>query len=300
MKIKGRGEGYYEIMDTALADGVNFLLAPATAPNILYLYTMKDFGFDLRPTICVGYLEADVIAAREYPGTIPMFAYLSCFSKDVWLLIIASIAILSMISSIDKKTFEIRSNIFKIFYNFMFLLISKEMQKSIIDGILSPILCVWLLSAMFLSNQFTAYFMDFMVTAVPMDRIDSLEDLVKHKDMKIVILESHSFMSYVNENDTELKRSLSSMLDPYSHDMEPSYKKLAKGFKDLSYGYLANRELMIFILIDIRLNYIKEPPDIFDILHLSERTSVYTPYFMVLNNDSPDWLKVNLNKMCVI
>ena len=29
---------------------------------------------DMRPTDCVGYLEADVIATREYPGIIPMFA----------------------------------------------------------------------------------------------------------------------------------------------------------------------------------------------------------------------------------
>ena len=89
------------------------------------------------------------------------------------------------------------------------------------------------------------------------------------------------------------------MLDPYDHDMDPSLKKLAKGFKDLSNAYITNKELMIFILIDISLNYIKEPPDIFEYLHLSEKSSSYELYFMMVNNDSPYWIKVNLNKLYV-
>ena len=181
----------------------------------------------------------------------------------------------------------------------MVLLISKEMQKSIIKKISGLILSVWMLSALVLSNQFTAYFLDFMVTAVPMVRIDSFEDMVKHKDMKIVVRNDDSFTAYVRQEDTDLKRSLSSMLDPYDHDMEESEKKLAKGFKDLSYAYVTKMELMIFILIEISLYYDKEPPSIFDILHLTDKASFYEPFFLLGNHDSPDWLKVNLNKMCV-
>ena len=71
------------------------------------------------------------------------------------------------------------------------------MQKSIIKKTSALILCVWMLSALVLSNQFTAYFLDFMVTAVPMVRIDTFEDLVKHKDMKIVVRNDDSFTAYV-------------------------------------------------------------------------------------------------------
>ena len=181
----------------------------------------------------------------------------------------------------------------------MILLINKEMQKSIIESISGIILSVWLFSALILSNQFTSYFMDFMVTAVPMVRIDTFEDLVKQKDMKIVVLEGDSFRAYLNQNDTELKRFLSSMVDPYDHDIEPSLRKLAKGFKDLSYEYITHRELVIFILIEMSIKYVKEPPSLFDILHLLERTSFLEPYFMSLNNKSHDWLKVNLKRLYV-
>ena len=232
-------------------------------------------------------MESDIIASMEYPGSIPLFAYLSCFSKEVWLLIIASIAVLSLISSIDRKTFDFSSIIFDIFSNFMVLLISKSMQKSITNRISAIILSIWLLSALVLSIQFSTFIMEFMVTAVPMVRIDSFEDLVKHKDMKIVVLEDHSFTSYVRQNDTELKRSLSSMLDPYENDINPWLKKLAKGFKDLSYAYITNKELMIFILIDVSLNYIKEPPNIFEYLtnqksqaHMSHISHTYEPWLI--------------------
>ena len=94
-------------------------------------------------------------------------------------------------------------------------MISKAMQKSIFNRISTLILSVWLLSAIFLTIQFTAYFMDFMITAHPMVRIDSFEDLVKHKDTKIIAREDDSFTVSVKRYDTELKRSLSLMLDPY-------------------------------------------------------------------------------------
>ena len=132
---------------------------------------------------------------------------------------------------------------------------------------------------------------------VPMVRIDSFEDLVKHKDTKIVVREDDSLTVFVKRNDTELKRTLSSMLDPYENNVDPWLKKLANGFKDLSYAYITKRELLIFTLIDIQLYFNKEPPNILDILHLSERTSFFEPIFLLGNNDSPDWLKVNLNRM---
>ena len=106
------------------------------------------------------------------------------------------------------------------------------MQKSIINRISSLILSVWLLSAIFLTIQFTAYFMDFMVTAHPMVRIDSFEDLVKHKDTKIVIKDDDSLTQYLRENDTQLKRSLLPMLDTYEHEFISVMKKLAIGLRD--------------------------------------------------------------------
>ena len=196
-----------------------FFLAPlVTSQYFQYSTGLKMLGYNLSHTQFIGYFEADVIASIEYPGKIPMFAYLSCFSKEVWILIIASLVVLSLVSSIDRKSFHLSSNIFEICYNFKILLISKAMKKSMIEKTSGLILSIWIISALVLSNQFTAYFTDFMVTAVPMVRIDSFEDLVKHKDTKIVARDDDSFTQYLRENDTQLKRSLLPMLDTYVHE----------------------------------------------------------------------------------
>ena len=165
------------------------------------------------------------------------------------------------------------------------------MKKSIIDRISRIILSVWLLSALVLSYQFTAYFTDFMVTAVPMVRIDSFEDLVKHKDMKILVRSDDFFTAYVRQNDTELKRTLSSKLETYKSHSEIS-NKLAQGLKDMSYSYVNKRESLIFYFT---LN--EELRRLSAIIHLSDKTNFYEPYLFLLNNDSPDWIKINLNKM---
>ena len=273
-----------------------FFLAPlVTSQYFQYSTGLKMLGYNLSHTQFIGYFEADVIASIEYPGKIPMFAYLSCFSKEVWILIIASLVVLSLVSSIDRKSFHLSSNIFEICYNFKILLISKSIQKSIINRISTIILSIWIISALVLSNQLTAYFTDFMVTAVPMIRIDSFEDLVKHKDTKIICREDDSFTVSVKLNDTQLKRSLLPMLEPYEHQLE--YRKLAKVLKNLSYVYVTKRDLMVFIMMDFKIFYYKGPPRLEDILHLSEKTNLLEPYFMFVNNDSPVWLKVNLNRM---
>ena len=292
-------DNFAAMQKMAATEKLDIIVAPSVVSQYLVYkeFNERVFNFNITYSDFIGYFEADVIAAMEYPGKIPMFAYFSCFEKEVWLLIIASIVVLSLISSIDGKTFDLNSNIFDIFSNFMVLLISKAMKKSIIKKTSGLILSVWVLSALVLSNQFTAEFTDFMVTAVPMVRIDSFEDLVKHKDMKIVVRADDSFTVYVRQKDTPLKRSLSSMLDPYLHNDE-IMNKLAKGLKDQSYSYVTKRDMLIFFLSDIAFNYDNQPSRLFDILHISEKTNFYEPYLFLINNDGPNWIKINLNRMC--
>ena len=71
-----------ETLATIALEAVDVLIAlTVTSQCFQYSTGFKMIGYNLHYTHCIGYFEADIIASIEYPGKIPMFAYLSCFSK---------------------------------------------------------------------------------------------------------------------------------------------------------------------------------------------------------------------------
>ena len=293
------------MMSTWGAEPIDFVIAPIVATQFFkYSSGMKMFDIIIQHTDCLGYFEADVIAAIKYPGTVPLFAYVYCFPKEVWLLIVFSIVVLSLISSIDCKNRKYLKNIIKYLFNYSIALFSQSMENVVLLATPKAVLSVWLLTAFVLSNQFTASLMDFMIKAVPMVRIDTIEDLVKRKDMKIIVRDDESFTSFVRQNDTQLKRTLDSMLDTYEDTYDLIMAKLSKRFRDGSSANINKRELLIFNLIKLsqyeEKNELGYSTKLLDTLHLSEKNNYFEPYFMFYNNKSEIWIKENVNKMLVM
>ena len=177
------------MVSTAVSDGADIIASPTMASQFLkYKRLMQSiFQYNLGRTDILGYFQADVILAVEFPGKSPRFAYIYCFPLEVWLLIAISIVVLALVtyySGTNEKT-----SVGKIVFYFSIVLLSKSIEKAVLLAIPKAVLSIWFLMALILTNEFIAYFMDFMITALPMVRIDTFEDLVGRKDMKIFVRE---------------------------------------------------------------------------------------------------------------
>ena len=136
---------------TIAKEAVDIILAPVvTSQYYKYSGALAKLGVTLLHTDYIGYFEADVIAARKYPGTVPTFAFRFCFPKEVWILVFVSIVCLSLISSFDNKLVFNNKKLLKYFYNYLIYLLWESMEKSLINSSYRSaqhLLIVWLLSA---------------------------------------------------------------------------------------------------------------------------------------------------------
>ena len=226
-------------------ESVDLLLAPVvSAQYFIYSSALAEIG-KTKATNCIGYFEADVIATRKYPGSVPIFAFTLCYPKEVWILITISIIVLSFISSIDYE-FDINIKIMlKYCFNYSVSLFKHPLERLITKSTPKQIIIFWLFSTFVLINHFTAYIMDFMISAVPVLRIDTMEELSYHSDMKIVVRNDDSFSSFVNEADTPLKKTLNQMLWPYDILQDHSIE-VALGLRNGSLANVNKRNLLIF------------------------------------------------------
>ena len=238
-----------EFVMTIAKEAVDIILAPMViAQYYKYSSALANFGVTLLRTDYVGYFEADVVAARKYPGSAPIFAFKYCFPKEVWILVFVSMVCLSLISSFDNKLVFNYKKLLKYFYNYLNYLLWESMEKSLINSSFRQILIVWLLSAFVLSIHFTAYLMDYMISAVPMVKIDSLNDLAQQDHMKIVVRFDDSFVEFVNMKDSPLKKRLSAQLLPYEL-MHHIVQDMIRGLRNGSLANVSKRNMGIFNML---------------------------------------------------
>ena len=72
---------------------------------------------------------------------------------------------------------------------------------------------------------------------------------------------------------------------------------MAKGLRNGSLANVNKRDLLIFNLVMLSEfeDRNENEPRLIDLLYFSEKTDFNEPYFMLYNNDSPQWMTSNLN-----
>ena len=291
-----------DFLSTIVTESVDIVLVPVvTSQYFIYSTMLANFGAYYGHSDCIGYMEEDVIAARKYPGSLPMFQFIYCFQKEVWTLIIVSILILSLILSFDRSCVLNLGMIPSIIFNLSISLVNCSIENLVIISCSKQLIIVWLLSAFVLYNEYSSYLMDYMIRAVPMEKIDSLEDLAQHKHMTIFVRYDDSFLHYIEMRDNPMKLSLIKQVYKYEI-LQNLYDELARGLRNGSSAYVSRRNFLIFnmlMLSEYEKRKETEPP-LIDLLHFSEKTDFYEPYFLLCKNDGSNWLTSNLNKMYLV
>ena len=133
----------------------------------------------------------------------------------------------------------------------------------------------------------------------PVLKIDSLEQLTKRPEMKIMTRADSSLVKFATLVDTDLARAISEQLDPYEdHDYENTIVKLARGLRNGSVAYANNKLTLIFEIL--KLNEFQMKPNeepLIDVVHISEDDGGLEPYFMFFNAKSDEWISNAMNKM---
>ena len=272
-------------------------LYPFIASQYLqYSKQNSKIGFGYHYSKCIDFLEVAQIAARYYPGTLPLVTYFRCFPIEVWALIWISIIVLSLIST--QQTLKL-IDFYEFLWNYSNILFNKTFQKFITHLKYKYFVGIWLLSALILSIEFTVYLLDFMVLTQPVVKIDSLEQLSKMSAMKILTRADSSLVKFASLTDSDLARAIFKQLEPYQDkDYKNTVVKLARGLRDGSVAYVNNKLTLIFELLKLNEFQIKanEEP-LIDLVHISEDDGGLEPYFVLFNAESDEWISNEINKM---
>ena len=153
----------------------------------------------------------------------------------------------------------------------------------------------WLLSALIISNHFSAYLLDFMIRGVSVIKIETLEDLSQRQELKIIVREDASLVEFTDNNSTELARALKKQLFKYFDKVKDGINyALARGLTNGSVAYVnPDRLKMIFTIMEL----MEKENLVFDGIHISRASAGFEPYFILFNSNVPQWLKLSLNSM---
>ena len=280
-------------MGNLMEERVDLLLSPTTASQyIKYKNGLKLLNIDFRQTKSIGFFEIASILSKTSPGSQQVFKFFKCFTFNVWISIFLSIVISSLISSLNSFPVLFYKNL----WNYVLLLYSKSSQKFLFNFKNKLILSFWLLSALILSIQFTAYLLDYMVIAIPVNKIDNLEQLVK-SNKRIIARDDSALLVYAEKVETQLAKDIRPLIDPYT-DFSAIKQNYIKQMKSGSHVYINQRLVLLFDAINCLENEFidRNGQKLLDLLHISEDSGGLEPYFMHLYNID-EWIIKLFDKM---
>ena len=168
------------------------------------------------------------------------------------------------------------------------------MNEFIVNSVSKILLILWLISALIITTQFTAYFLDFMVTTIPEIIVWTIEDLAERPDMKIITRDDYSLYAFAETEKTVLAQKIKKQLDPYfDYNEENVTQKLISGLNTGTSAYVHERLMMSFTLIKLTL----EENVTFDSIHISTKSAEFDPYFIFVKGESPEWILPSLNEV---
>ena len=294
------------LADQILSEGYQFIWGHVKIQQyIKYSGYMQMVGINIPYLRLVGFIYPNTIVSKIIPGTAPDFIYFSCYSTLTWTLIFISILIMSFIHlmrvNLIKLTRSTRSfnQHVKIFLetviNYISPFVSRALDQCHINQSLRLSLAIYLLYSMVISIEFNNFLLDYMQIELPTIKINTIEDLAKRSELKIILRQDSSLYAFADNGKTELARKIKTHLREFNDfDKDGIETKMLKGLMDGSIAYIQDHMILVITLLHIK----KKKKDIFslDNLHISTESAGYEPYFIMFDPDIPIWASLALNK----
>ena len=277
--------------------GANFLLTPISAKFILTtLQILKKEKISFKKSDCVDYIDLGSFATRINPASVPMFQFVRSFDSNVWSLILISIIVLSFISSLIHQNFH---QFFEHIRNFTLVLYAKSLQNFLKHFKSKIILGVWLMAALYLATIFTGFILDNTVKAVPLRKIDSLEQLAGDLQVKVIYTRSDSYFRMLIELD---ESEIGSTLRPRLKNSDELYRLTGEIRSRLRNGEAAiesKRLNLIFLLLFLSQSekIDQDQKRLVDIVHIAKHRSGNEPYFLGMTMNVETWIINAFNEM---
>jgi len=138
-----------------------------------------------------------------------------------------------------------------------------------------------------------------MVRVVPVLTIDSLEDIPKRPQMKVLLRGDSALAQYVKLIDSDIGRAIKPKFITYlNFEEEVKYENLNIGLRNGSLAYVNTRWTLIFDLLRINMyNKQGENENFLDIIHISNDDESSEPYFTIVLESGWKWVLPCLNQM---
>ena len=247
-------------------------------------------GIDAIYSKQVDYFEVDTIVAKFYPGSVEMFAYFKIFKWSLWVTLVISVICVAIVWTLRiGQKFSLKT-LAQNMANISMVLMSVSINK------LSPHLLIgfWLITAVFVTQYFTAFLLDYMVWSIPLDKIEILDDIARRSNMTIITRDDSALVRFIQEKNTPSNLALRNQLDRYIHyKNDDVFDKLERGLTTGKVAFIHDYLILVFYLIEL----MKTSNLSMDSIYISKEMSYFEPYFLPLNEKSPPWLMPSLNKM---
>ena len=298
IKFKNVPTNMDEFVNNVIEEKIDIMMTPAIASQFIkYSSLMNILDKNFVNSVFVDFFEMASIASKILPGVQyqALFSYFKCFRIEVWSLIFTTMLFLTLLSVWQTKNFKDFSNFL---WNYFILMFGNPSKNFLNRKKIKYFVAIWLMSVLLLSNDFTASILVFMVRAIPELKIDSLEQLSRRTDLKIIVRDDSGLVAFTEKVDSELARSLAKQLDTFNNYGQV-VDKLVNGLRDGSIAYINPRLTLIFGLIS--LSQMKKrtanEESLTDVVHISEGNDGLEPYFILINNKTDDQIKRCMNKL---
>ena len=273
---------------------------------LTYGKIIKSFtGSDLNLSMWVGMMSPNTMVTKILPGSVPEFIYFRCYSIITWILILITILLISIIhlfklrvtssNRIANSAKQQAKILMEIMINHISPLLSRSLERDQAVKSSRLSLSVYLLFSMVISIKFCTYLLDNLQWELPVIKINTLEDLAQRKNIKIIVRHDSSFVTFVDQGDSELTRSIQKQLEPYfDFDEDDIENKLVKGLMEGSVAYFQEHLTVVQILFDLKT---RNKTFSMDNLHISTGSAGDQPYFILYNPEIPIWASLALDRM---
>ena len=250
---------------------------------------LEQFGINLNNSDYLTSVASNTIASQIREGKEPLMQYFNVFSLPVWSLIFTSIIILSIISPSKLRINSVVSQI----WNYSMVLISGSIDAQFSRTTPYILFGVWLLSSVFIVNEFTANFIDFMVATVPVIKINTFKELAESQTIeRVIIRPENSIFKASQIGNSSIDRALSTKFWTYlDYEGQNIPEQVIGGLKNGTAAFVHDEIFVTLHLVD----YGQQGLLPLEKMHISADDSSYDPYYIFFDRQLPTWAIDALN-----
>ena len=280
-----------ELQSEFLRDGpegmAQILLAPMFSFHF-FTYIMQ-YGAEefARRSSIVGFTYPDIILAKTRKGDLSSLHQFKCFDTEIYISILVSIVLISVIMSLYERTIK---TFFRTFWSYSSVILSDYYSFKINKSVERMLSGVWLMSCTVLLAAFSGHLREQIIKLKPIHWIDSWEDLFEWEHLKIETTSLSSLKIYIDqlgEGNGKLKGRLKILEDELFINNTKIYDKVIdyEGVRMGETALIHNQVYMEVIKINLISNDFQEDID----FHISKSGGIPQSFIIITN-------RANLNE----